>query len=184
MFRLFSSWPATSRATFGLASKFAPTVPIGIRRSLTWSPFGSVHESISRSSGGDRRHRFDLLRERLHPLVVEPEPVEHPLVEAAGRCLVVGGIRSEDLGATLANEGSSRDESFGHGAVGEPCCRAACLERLALHGGAEPVLIHPLTLEGVSCQPTIRPAIRSATAAIVSDGFGPIGPGITEPSAT
>ena len=50
--RLLSSWHATSRATFGLASKFAPTVPIGIRRSLTSSPLGSVHDAISRSSGG------------------------------------------------------------------------------------------------------------------------------------
>ena len=51
MLRLFSSWPATSSATFGRASKFAPTVPIGIRRSLTRRPFSSVHEPISRSSG-------------------------------------------------------------------------------------------------------------------------------------
>ena len=51
-FRLFSSWPATSTATFGRASKFAPTTPIGIRRSETSSPFGSVQLATSRSSGG------------------------------------------------------------------------------------------------------------------------------------
>ncbi len=36
--RLLSSCPATSSATFGRASKFAPTVPIGMRRSLTQEP--------------------------------------------------------------------------------------------------------------------------------------------------
>ena len=50
-FRLFRSCPATSRATFGRASKFAPTVPIGIRRSCTTRPFARVREPISRSSG-------------------------------------------------------------------------------------------------------------------------------------
>ena len=47
-FRLFSSWPATSTATFGRASKLAPTTPIGIRRSDTSRPFGSVQAAISR----------------------------------------------------------------------------------------------------------------------------------------
>src|SRR5829696_1349001 len=51
-FWLFSSWPATSTATFGRASKFAPTTPTGIRRSWTRRPFSSVQASISRSSGG------------------------------------------------------------------------------------------------------------------------------------
>ena len=50
-FRLFSSWPATSSATFGRASKFAPTTPIGIRRSETTRPLASVRLPISRSSG-------------------------------------------------------------------------------------------------------------------------------------
>ena len=51
VFRLLRSCPATSSATLGRASKFAPTVPIGIRRSLTRKPFGSVQAAASRSSG-------------------------------------------------------------------------------------------------------------------------------------
>ena len=52
VFRLLSSWPATSRATFGRASKFAPTTPIGIRRSLTRARSAASTLPISRSSGG------------------------------------------------------------------------------------------------------------------------------------
>ncbi len=111
VFRLFSSWPATSRATFGRASKFAPTVPIGIRRSLTWRPFGSVQESISRSSGAIAATASTCSRERLHPLVVEPEPVEHPLVQALGGLVVVGLVRGEDLGSSLAYESGGRLQS-------------------------------------------------------------------------
>ena len=67
VFRLFSSWPATSSATFGRASKFAPTMPIGIRRSLTRRPFGSVHAAPSRSSGSSSAVACELRRERRRP---------------------------------------------------------------------------------------------------------------------
>ena len=48
---LFSTCDATSTATFGRASKFAPTTPIGTSRSETRRPFGSVHARTSRSIG-------------------------------------------------------------------------------------------------------------------------------------
>ena len=117
MFRLLSSWPATSSATFGRASKFAPTVPIGMRRSLTRRPFGSVHESASRSSGGELSHDRDLTHETVDAVVVEAQPVERPLVEAAGRGLVVGRIRGEDLLAPFADESGCNRERVGDGVV-------------------------------------------------------------------
>ena len=81
MFRLFSTWAAMSSATPGLASKFAPIVPTGMRSSRTCSPFASVLVEISRSSGLQRRGRFQLARERRHARLVEAKPVERALIE-------------------------------------------------------------------------------------------------------
>ena len=101
-FRLFSSCPATSSATFGRASKFAPTTPIGMRRSVTTRPLSSVRLPISRSSGSQRRRRDHLALERVEPPVVEAEPVERALVEVPGRRLDVGVVGGEHLRAPLA----------------------------------------------------------------------------------
>ena len=104
VFRLFSSWPATSSATFGRASKFAPTVPIGMRRSLTRRPFGSVQAAdlaLERLDGGQSR---DLLREP-----VDPAARRAAAGRACPRRASLGGgdvrrVRLEDPRTPLANE--------------------------------------------------------------------------------
>ena len=79
-----------------------------------------------------RGHRLDLRRERVDPALVEPEPVEHPLVE-----LPLGGgavrlVREQDLGAALAHERGRALERRGDAVVGERRERAPGLGGLPL----------------------------------------------------
>ena len=63
------------------------------------------------------RHDRDLAHEIVHAVVVEAQPVERPFVEAAGRGLVVGRIRSEDLVAPFADQSGCNRERVGDGVV-------------------------------------------------------------------
>jgi hypothetical protein len=125
------SWPATSRATFGLASKFAPTVPIGMRRSLISSPFASVHASIALERL-DRGHGLDLLGERLDARRAQAQAVERPLVEPSRGRLAVGLVGGEDGRTALAHERGGLSERGGDGLVGQRGRGAVGLDRLLL----------------------------------------------------
>ena len=63
------------------------------------------------------RHDRDLTHETVDAVVVEAQPVERPLVEAAGRGLVVGRVRGEDLAAPFADESGCNRERVGDGVV-------------------------------------------------------------------
>ena len=102
--RLFSSWPATSSATFGRASKFAPTVPIGIRRSLTRRPFSSVHEPISRSSGSISATASTCSARLSTRASSRRSRSSIPSSMRSDRRLAVGCVRREDLCPSLPHE--------------------------------------------------------------------------------
>ena len=91
----------------------------------------------------DRRHRLDLLRECLYPLVVEPEAVEHPLVQAPCGLVVVDLVRAEDLGPALAHKSGRGHQGLGDAVVGEARGSAIGRERLALHLLAQRHRRHP-----------------------------------------
>ena len=95
-FKLFSSCPATSSATPGRASKFAPTTPIGMRRADTSSPLSSVQRSISRSSGGSSASASSCSPSAGRRGVVERQPVERPRVELLLGSSHIGRIRGEN----------------------------------------------------------------------------------------
>ena len=137
MFRLFRSWPATSNATFGRASKFAPTTPIGIRRSEIWRPFSSVLDVISRSSGSIPRYGLDLLREGVDACAVEAQAVEHPLVEPASGGFDVGFVGREDLVRSRPNERRRLAQRSCDGLVAQLRNRTSRIEGLLLDKPAQ-----------------------------------------------
>ena len=106
--RLLRSWPATSSATFGRASKFAPTAPIGIRRSLTCRPFGSVHEPASRSSGSTPAIASSCSARPSIAGVVEAQPVERPLVDAVLAASTSAALAARSFGSPLADARAGR----------------------------------------------------------------------------
>ncbi len=81
----------------------------------------------------DRSHGLDLPGEAVDPVLVEAQPVEHAFVEAIFRRLVVGGVRREDLGAALPDEGGGGHERRSDSPVVQvPGCTVG-LESLGYH---------------------------------------------------
>ena len=78
------------------------------------------------------RHDRDLTHETVDAVVVEAQPVERALVEAAGRGLVVGRIRGEDLVAPFADESGCDRERVGDGVVAKGRKRGVRGGRLGL----------------------------------------------------
>jgi hypothetical protein len=130
--RLFSSCAATSTATFGRASKFAPTTPIGIRRSET---FEAVRQPPAVDLALERRqlrHHEHLLAHRLEPGLVEVQPVEGAGVEhVLGGCRV-GPVGGENDLAPLGEQLRRTPERARDAVVGQPCERGRRRPGLAL----------------------------------------------------
>ena len=109
-FRLFRSCPATSSATPGRASKFAPTTPIGIRRAATVSPLSSVQLLDLALERWQLGERAQLLDQAGDATLVERETIERAGVERAARRGHVGRIRGEDrIGASSEQLGRPRN---------------------------------------------------------------------------
>ena len=75
---------------------------------------------------------LDLLGETLEAGVVQAQPVEHPLVDAARSRLAVGCVRGEDLCPSLPHEYGCALQGGGDRLVGQTRCGTACLARLLL----------------------------------------------------
>ena len=75
VFRLLSSWPATSRATLGRASKGGSDGSDRDPALAHAKPVRSVHESFALERW-ELCHDRDLTRQSVDPLVVEPQAVE------------------------------------------------------------------------------------------------------------
>ena len=132
MFRLFRSCPATSRATFGPGLEIRADGP---DRDPPLADLEPVRERPRRDlplERLDRGDRGDLLRDPVDARVVQPQPVEHPLVESARSALDVGLVRGQDLGPALAHERRRGRQRVGDRIVGEARSRPTGLERLAL----------------------------------------------------
>ena len=101
---LFSTCEATSAATFGRASKFAPIVPTGTRRSDDLEP---VAEPPRAHLALERRQRRGLLErdgDRLHARVVQAQAVERPGIQPALGGRQVLGVGGEHVAAQLPDE--------------------------------------------------------------------------------
>ncbi len=130
--RLLRSCPATSTATFGRASKLAPTAPIGMRRVSTCRPFSSVHASSVRPRG-KLGEPGELLREGRDARRVETQAVERARVERALRRGDVRGVRLEDRLAACLDELGRAAQRLGDRAVGEGAHRRMRSGCLRLH---------------------------------------------------
>ena len=121
----------------------------------------------------DRRYRLDLLRERLHSLVVEAQPVEHALVQAFGRLVVVSFVRGEDLGPALAYKDDCGLQSGYDRFVGELRSGAARLTRLSLDVLAESHCRHSQMFAGATALPkpcSLLPSPNPALARALTAG--------------
>ena len=97
MFRLFSTCAAMSAATSGLASKFAPIVPTGMRSSRTSQPVGERPARDLPLERLERGGRLELARDRRQARLVEAEPVERALVQLLRGGLHVSRVRGEHV---------------------------------------------------------------------------------------
>ena len=117
--RLLSSCPATSSATFGRASKFAPTVPIGMRRSLTQEPVRERPRARFALERLDARHRLELAGEALDAGIVETQPVERPVVDSPPRRVAVLPVHAEQELPSLEHESRGGAQRLGHEVVAQ-----------------------------------------------------------------
>ena len=98
--------PATSSATFGRASKFAPTVPIGIRRSLHAQAVRRASASRSRARAARARRSPRPGRRVLRARASSRRRRSSvPSSSVPGGRLDVGGVRGEHSSAPLAEQG-------------------------------------------------------------------------------
>ena len=127
--------------------------------------------------------RVGLAREQLDPPGLHDQtPAQLVALELALRPAVGVAVVEEPSRSWMSTVNRRR----GGGVV-----PAAAVERLVVVGLVErETALHLLAELDSACsslpstRSIMRSAKRSATAAIVNDGFGPTGPGITEPSAT
>ena len=101
---LFNTCDATSTATFGRASKFAPTTPTGIRRSETSSPVRQPPRLAPRARSAATPRRTQPVGDRLEPPVVETQPVERAGVEPPLGRPDVGRVGLQHFLASLVEE--------------------------------------------------------------------------------
>ena len=137
-FKLFRSCPATSSATPGRASKFAPTTPTGMRRADDRQP---VVERPALDLPFERRQLREgeqLLAQTGDPTLVERETVERPRIELVLGRSDIRRVRGEDRVLVRGEElGGPPQRSRDH-IVGEVWSGRAGGRRLALDDRSRP----------------------------------------------
>ena len=130
-----------SSATPGLASKFAPIVPTGMRSSRTSQAVGERAARDLTLQRLERRGRLQLPREGRHARFVQAKPIERSLVELPASGVDVALIRGEHVRCPLLEQLGRPPERRSHRCIVQRRQRRRRRDRLALDEFAHHALL-------------------------------------------